>query len=86
MKVRDGFVSNSSTTTFICAVCGTVESGMDAGLTEFGACECVEGHELCTKHIPKYMLKELNKTKQHVVQQVKQRYGNWDKFKKEVLD
>jgi hypothetical protein len=50
MKVRKGFVSNSSTTTFICDVCGNVEAGMDISISECEMRECVNGHTFCIKH------------------------------------
>ena len=50
MKIRKGFVSNSSSSSFICLVCGTVESGMDASPSDFGMSECVHGHTFCNGH------------------------------------
>ena len=44
MKARTGFVSNSSTSSFICSICGGIEAGMDAGLYDFEMFECKEGH------------------------------------------
>jgi hypothetical protein len=51
MKVRHGFVSNSSSSSFICDLCGTVESGYDASLSDVEMCECENGHTLCNSHI-----------------------------------
>jgi len=45
MKKRYGFVSNSSTTSFICAVCGAIESGRDMSLSDMEMSMCVNGHE-----------------------------------------
>lgn len=44
MKKRLGFVSNSSSSSFVCLVSGQIESGMDAGLGDFEMCECTDGH------------------------------------------
>ena len=44
MKKRTGFVSNSSTSSFICDVCGTVEAGMDLCLSDFEMSRCENGH------------------------------------------
>lgn len=44
MKKRKGFVSNSSSSSFICDVCGEIESGYDASLSDFDMSECVVGH------------------------------------------
>ncbi len=47
MKTRHGFVSNSSTSTFVCLLCGTAESGMDVGASELGFQECEHFHTFC---------------------------------------
>lgn len=47
MKIRVGFVSNSSSSSFVCDVCGASESGWDACLEDFDMCECVNGHIMC---------------------------------------
>lgn len=44
MKLRMGFVSNSSSSSFICDITGNVESGMDLSLEDAGMVECVNGH------------------------------------------
>jgi hypothetical protein len=51
MKIRSGFVSNSSSSSFTCDVCGRTESGWDASLREFGMVECVKGHIFCEEHL-----------------------------------
>lgn len=51
MKIRKGFVSNSSTTSFTCEICGNSESGWDSvGITDFGFFQCENGHVLCLEH------------------------------------
>ena len=50
MKIRNGFVSNSSSSSFVCNVCGNVESGMDASASDLGMPECVNGHIFCDGH------------------------------------
>jgi len=44
MKVRTGFVSNSSTSSFICDICGEVEAGYDLSLSDVNMHQCVAGH------------------------------------------
>ena len=51
MKIRQGFVSNSSSSSFTCDVCGNTESGMDCGLSDFYMSQCVNGHTFCDHHI-----------------------------------
>jgi len=54
MKIRNGFVSNSSSSSFTCAVCGEDHSGMDLCLSECEMFECENGHifhEACVKDV-----------------------------------
>jgi hypothetical protein len=52
MKIRSGFVSNSSTSSFICDICGANGAGSDcAGIDEYGFCKCVNGHTICLDHL-----------------------------------
>lgn len=52
MKIRLGFVSNSSSSSFVCSVCGAIESGMDASLSDFGMVRCEYGHDMCESCVP----------------------------------
>lgn len=52
MKVRNGFVSNSSSSSFMCSVCHALESGYDASLREMGMVECMGcGSTMCEDHV-----------------------------------
>ena len=46
-KFRKSFVTNSSSSSFICEICGRVESGWDMGLSEAEMMECENGHTFC---------------------------------------
>jgi len=52
MKIRVGFVSNSSDCSFVCVICGNEEDGWDWNDTprsnDMGICE--NGHILCREH------------------------------------
>jgi DNA-directed RNA polymerase subunit RPC12/RpoP len=52
-KVRVGFVSNSSSSSFICLVCGNEASGWDLCLSEAEMVECENGHTFCNSHLLK---------------------------------
>ena len=47
LKYRKSFVTNSSSSSYICDICGRVESGWDIGLDEADMFECVNGHVFC---------------------------------------
>lgn len=46
MKIRLGFVSNSSSSSFICDLTGESFSGWDASLRDFNLIKCEKGHVL----------------------------------------
>jgi predicted MarR family transcription regulator len=46
MKQRNGFVSNSSTSSFVCGVCGGIESDRDLSLRDCEMFECENGHNI----------------------------------------
>lgn len=50
MKLRNGFVSNSSSSSFICNFCGDIESGYDSSITDFDMSICEHGHTFCNHH------------------------------------
>ena len=62
VKYRTGFVSNSSSSSFICDVCGEIFSGFDMGLDEAGMYQCVNNHTFCEEHAekkPQYSKKQM---------------------------
>lgn len=50
MKIRTGFVSNSSSSSFVCDVCGESVGGWDLSLSEAEMCECINNHTICQEH------------------------------------
>jgi len=55
MKIRTGFVSNSSSSSFTCDVCDHTVSGMDMCLSEAYMYECVNGHVMCDDHVDEHV-------------------------------
>lgn len=51
MKFRKDFVTNSSSSSFVCEICGAEGSGWDASVEDFDMFECVNGHVLCQEHM-----------------------------------
>ena len=47
MKFRKDFVTNSSSSSYICDICGEVNSGYDISLSECNMMECQNGHVFC---------------------------------------
>jgi hypothetical protein len=53
MKIRTCFVSNSSSSSYICCVCGEDVSGWDLCLSDTEMAQCENGHVFCKEHIDK---------------------------------
>lgn len=51
MKFRAGFVSNSSSSSFTCDICGFTNSGFDACAEDLGFKMCWNEHVFCESHI-----------------------------------
>lgn len=90
MKYRKDFVTNSSSSSFICEICGANESGWDISLSEAGMVECVNGHTFCEsemadvdkEQIVKVMLEpEYNNHSESELKEMKEDY-----LKSELLD
>ena len=50
MKYRKDFVTNSSSSSYICEICGETAHGMDLSIRDAEMCECVNGHIFCNEH------------------------------------
>ena len=59
MKYRKDFVTNSSSSSYTCEICGATESGWDISLEEAEMVECVNGHTICNDELLEVPRKEL---------------------------
>lgn len=50
MKIRKGFVSNSSSSSYTCEVCGEELSGRDINFQEYEIFGCINDHIICVAH------------------------------------
>lgn len=75
MRVRLGFVSNSSSSSFVCMISGEVESGMDMTLSEAGMVMCEHHHVFLERYL-------LGDKDDPTVESIKQwlKDNGWDKY------
>ena len=53
MKIKRNFVTNSSTTAYVCIVCGETVGAYDSeSMEDCGFMQCENGHELCESCLP----------------------------------
>ena len=72
MKIRNGFISNSSTSSFVCGVCGHIEAERDCGLKDFEMKECEHGHVF---HIDCNTVKMPPLTNERIYTELKETYS-----------
>jgi len=70
MKIRNGFVSNSSSSSFICCLTGEMESGIDLSLSDVGMVECQNGHEFLEDL-------KLNSDKEETIKECREKYKEY---------
>ena len=51
MKIRNGFVSNSSSSSFVCEICNMKQTGWDISLEEVDMSCCENNHTFCNSHL-----------------------------------
>jgi hypothetical protein len=86
MKIRTGFVSNSSSSSFVCSVCGIQESGWDMWLDDAGMHSCKKGHTFCDKHMTKKQPDLKTSKKKELLLSICQSNSEQDKRDREALN
>lgn len=59
MKYRKDFVTNSSSSSYTCEICGSEESGWDYCLSDVGMVTCENGHTFCEDHLKNLSAKDI---------------------------
>ena len=90
MKIRNGFVSNSSSSSFTCNVCHDTVSGYDMGLSEAEMFSCEGGHRVCNSHSKRNPEDYINSEewRQEALPDLKKLYPdtNFDEMDEEAVD
>lgn len=79
MKIRNGFVSNSSSSSFTCGCCGETQSGWDLCPSDAGMKECQRGHVFCEDHILDFTVSPEEKRKVLIADREHYRNAGWKK-------
>ena len=78
MKFRKDFVTNSSSSSYVCEICGRDETGYDLSLCDCDMYECVNGHVFCCDEA-------LEKpTKKEMLQMILENEWNKEKWDREI--
>lgn len=76
-KFRKSFVTNSSSSSFICEVSGHVEAGYDLCMSDAGFYECENDHMFCKD----YLVGELGTMdKEEMLEYLSNKKDEWEKF------
>lgn len=75
MKIRKGFVSNSSTSSFVCEICGESVAAHDScSYSDIGFTECINGHLFCEEHLEDCDIETFKKEMIQYISEVNKEY------------
>ena len=81
-KIRLGFVSNSSSSSFICCLSGEEMSGRDISLSDCGMTQCSNGHVI----MEEYKLESKDPSIKELKTWLKDWIENWPEHRNEHLE
>lgn len=73
MKIRYDFVTNSSSTSYICEICRESQGGFEASLEELGFIKCDNEHIICRCHIEDNF--DMDYIKQEIIKNYEKEHG-----------
>lgn len=82
MKYRKDFVTNSSSSSFVCEICGATESGYDLTYEDAMMFKCENGHVFCEDHIEKLSREDME---DYLFQIYSGEFPGWEEYSPEKL-
>lgn len=82
MKIRSGFVSNSSSSSFTCGICNETVVGYDMGLSEADMFSCINGHTMCDSHKRQVPDLTIEEKRQFLIKNISSWYKGEEKQRK----
>lgn len=77
MKFRKDFITNSSSSSFICEICGEEEIGRDLSISDTAMMECDVGHTFCISDSDI----TCKQYKKHIINNIKCSYHSLEEYK-----
>jgi len=89
LKIRNGFVSNSSSSSFVCDVCRDAETGYDMSLSDIDWMSCENGHVICKDCLRPDTLGDIQERQEEKArEEIQEKYSDWteEELEEEGID